>query len=100
MVLAAGLTGLSDHAWLHAYEAELVAAREDWKRPEVRDAYRVRSQCERLVNQVVRHGGRRARTWGLAAANLQAHFIAMRCNLGLLAQALATRDGAEVPQAA
>ena len=38
---------------LHAYEAGLVAAREGWKRPEVRDAYRVRSQCERLVDQVV-----------------------------------------------
>jgi hypothetical protein len=85
---------------LHAYEAELVAAREAWTEPDVRDAYRVRTQCERLINQVVRHGGRRARTWGLAAANLQAHFIAMRCNLGLLAQALAKRDGEEVPKAA
>ena len=79
---------------LHPYEEELTAARERWERPEVREDYRVRSQCERLVNQVVRHGGRKARTWGLAAANLQAHLIAMRCNLGLLAQALARREEA------
>lgn len=82
---------------LHAYEEELVAAREAWQRPEVREAYRVRSQCERLVNQLTRHGGRKARSWGLAAANIQAHLIAMRCNLGLLAKALAQRI--EVSQA-
>jgi hypothetical protein len=81
---------------LHPYEEELVAARQAWERPEVRQDYRVRSQCERLVNQVTRHGGRTARTWGLAAANLQAHLIAMRCNLALLAQALTARDDALV----
>lgn len=77
---------------LHAYEAELVAAREAWERAEVREEYRVRSQCERLVNQMTRHGGRKARTWGLAAANVQAHLIAMRCNLDLLAKKLAQQE--------
>lgn len=74
---------------LHAYESDLVAAREAWERPEVREDYRVRSQCERLVNQVIRHGGRQARAFGLGSANLQAHLIAMRCNLELLARHLA-----------
>jgi hypothetical protein len=74
---------------LHAYEQDLRQAREDWQRPEVRDAYRTRSQCERLVNQMTRHGARRARAWGLQAANFQAHAIAMTCNLRLLARALA-----------
>lgn len=77
---------------LHPYEKELVAAREAWERPEVRQDYRTRSQCERLVNQVTRHGARKARTWGLGAANLQVHVIAMRCNLALLARALAARE--------
>ena len=74
---------------LHAYEAQLVAAREAWECPEVRKDYRVRSQCERLVNRVIRHGGRQARAFGLGSANLQAHLIAMRCNLALLARCLA-----------
>ena len=76
---------------LHPYEETLVAARKAWERTDVRQEYRTRSQCERLVNQVVRHGGRKARTWGLGAANLQAHLIAMRCNLALLAAALAAQ---------
>ena len=54
-----------------------------------------RSQCERLVNQMTRHGCRRARGWGLGSAQLQAHLIAMRCNLQLLARVLAKRDQAE-----
>ena len=78
---------------LHPYERELRAAREDWKRPEVREQYRVRSQCERLVNQVTRHGGRQTRAFGLGAANLQVHLIVMRCNLGLLARKLAEQEG-------
>lgn len=85
---------------LHPYEAELSAAREAWERPEVREDYRVRSQCERLVNQITRHGGRKARAWGLATANLQAHLIAMRCNLALLAQALARREEQKAAPAA
>lgn len=78
---------------LHPHEQELRQAREDWKDPRIREAYRQRSQCERLVNQMVRHGGRQARSWGLGAAQLQAHLIAIRCNLQLLARALAEREG-------
>lgn len=74
---------------LHPQEQQLREAREQWKDPQVREAYRKRSQCERLINQMTRHGGRRARSWGLGAAQLQAHLIAMRCNLQLLAKALA-----------
>jgi hypothetical protein len=74
---------------LHPYEQDLRQAREDWQRQEVRDAYRTRSQCERLVNQMTRHGARRARAWGVQAAHFQAHAIAMTCNLRLLARVLA-----------
>ncbi len=76
---------------MHPYERELRQARTDWKQPEVRAAYRTRSQCERLVNQMTRHGARHARSWGLQAANPQAHLIAMRCNLAVLAKQLAKR---------
>jgi hypothetical protein len=76
----------------HPYERELRAAREEWIKPEVRERYRIRSQCERLVNQITRHGGRKARAWGLGAANLQAHSIVMRCNLELLARRLAVEE--------
>jgi len=85
---------------LHPYEQELRAARRRWDEPDVRQAYRVRTQCERLVNQITRHGGRKARAFGLAAANLQAHVVAMRCNLDLLARALANRDRAAGGRAA
>ena len=71
---------------LHPFERELREARELWERPEVRRLYRTRSQCERLVHQAVRHGGRKARSFGLGAAQLQAHLIAIRCNLGVLAK--------------
>lgn len=74
---------------LHPFEPELREAREQWEQPETREEYRVRGQCERLVNQVVRHGGRQARQWGLQAANLQAHAIVIACNLRLLARTLA-----------
>jgi hypothetical protein len=77
---------------LHRRERELRRRRAEWDKPETRAAYRVRSQCERLVAQVVRHGGRQARAWGLAAANLQAHAIAAACNLALLAKALSSED--------
>ena len=70
-------------------EDELRAARRQWERPEIRAEYRTRSQCERLVNQMTRHGGRQARAWGLGFAQLQAHAIATVCNLGLLAKRLA-----------
>ncbi|MGB0972789.1 MAG: transposase [Mycobacterium sp.] len=71
---------------LHPFERELRQARSDWEQPEIRAAYRTRSQCERLINQMTRHGARHARSWGLQAANLQAHLIAMRCNLAVLAK--------------
>lgn len=76
---------------LHPFERELRQARADWEKEEVRAAYRARTQCERLVNELVRHGGRRARAWGLGAAQLQAHSIVMRCNLRLLAKLVATQ---------
>lgn len=73
---------------LHPHERQLRQSRADWNDSEVRELYRKRSQCERLVNQMTRHGARRARGWGLGSAQLQAHLIAMRCNLQLLARAL------------
>ena len=76
---------------MHPHEQQLRQARHDWKDPEVRELYRRRSQCERLVNQMTRHGARRARGWGMGSAQLQAHLIAMRCNLQLLARALASQ---------
>jgi len=85
---------------LHAYERELRQARADWDDPEVRKAYRQRSQHERLINQLTRHGARQARAWGLSAANLQAHTIAMSTNLTLLAQRLARTMEDERPLAA
>jgi hypothetical protein len=74
---------------LHPYEEELRAAKDEWTRQEVRAEYRPRAQFERVNHLLVRHGGRQARAWGLSAANLQAHVIAMRCNLQLLAEHLA-----------
>jgi hypothetical protein len=74
---------------LHPHEQLLRETREQWKAPAIRDMYRRRSECERLVNQMVRHGSRRARSWGLGAAQLQAHLIAIRSNLALLARTLA-----------
>lgn len=77
---------------IHPHEQHLRQARKDWQDSQVRELYRKRSQCERLVHQLVRHGARRARGWGLGSAQLQAHLIAMRCNLQLLAQALAQQE--------
>lgn len=74
---------------LHPYEKELRQAREDWQDPHVRKAYRQRSQHERLINRLTRHGARKARAFGLFYANLQSHKIAMACNLTLLAKRLA-----------
>lgn len=82
------LNGNSRHGvlLLHAYESELREARDAWAQPETRTAYRQRSQCERLINQMTRHGARRARAWGLATAHFQAHAVATTCNLALLAR--------------
>jgi len=73
---------------LHPLEQELRAHREAWKEPELRQRYRRRGEFERLVNTAVRHGARRARTWGLTAANLQAHAIVAMSNLAILAKNL------------
>ena len=59
----------------------------------MRAEYPDRSRFERLNHQLTRHGARQARAWGLAAANLQAHAIAMRCNLQLLAEAYDVENG-------
>jgi len=77
---------------LHPYEDELRAAREAWSQPETRALYRTRTQCERLVNQITRYGGRQARAFGLQHAQLQAHAIAMASNLRLLAKAIARSE--------
>jgi hypothetical protein len=76
---------------LHPYESELRAAREEWENAETRQRYRTRSQCERLVHQMTRHGGRQARAFGLRRAHTQAHLIAATSNLRLLARALASQ---------
>ncbi len=76
---------------LHPYEDELRAAREAWSDPATRALYRVRTQCERLVNQITRYGGRHAQAFGLRRAQLQAHAIAVASNLRLLARALANQ---------
>ncbi len=73
---------------LHPYEDELRAAREAWSDPETRATYRARAQCERLVHQITRYGGRHARAFGLQQAQIQAHAIAMAANLRLLSRAL------------
>ena len=81
--------GLSSKSLLlHPFEQELRNHREAWKKPEVRKEYRRRGEFERLINTAVRHGARQARSWGLTAANIQAHGIATTSNLRLLAKAL------------
>jgi hypothetical protein len=74
---------------LHPYEDELRKAREKWRDPETRALYRIRTQCERLVHQVTRYGGRQARAFGLTRAQLQVHAIVAASNLRLLAKVLA-----------
>jgi len=74
---------------LHPLEQELRAHREEWQNPEFRTLYRRRGEFERLINTVVRHGGRQARTWGLTAAATQVHAIVTTSNLHLLARTLA-----------
>ena len=76
----------------HPNESKLRQVRAEWNRPETRREYRKRSQGERLVNEMVRRGGREAMAWGIGSAQLQAYVIAMANNLSLLAQRLAA-DG-------
>lgn len=77
---------------LHPLEHELRERRASWKKPETKAMYRRRAEFERLIHQMTRHGGRKARSWGLTAANRQAHAISTACNLHLLAQALANKE--------
>lgn len=95
-----GKASLSREVRVHAQHEELEAIRERWKQPEVREAYRERSQCERLIREAVRRGGRQAAAWGLQAAVLQAHTIAIGCNLAILAKALTSRRDSTLARAA
>ncbi|MSQ03658.1 MAG: hypothetical protein EXR71_17530, partial [Myxococcales bacterium] len=63
---------------LHPHEDGLRATRTAWEQPALRTEYRDRFRFERLNHQITRPGARQARSFGLAAANLQAHMIAMR----------------------
>jgi hypothetical protein len=73
---------------LHSDEQELRRLRAEWKTPEVRQRYRLRTQGERLIHEMTRRGARRASGWGLAHATLQAYCIAAVNNLTLLAHRL------------
>ena len=84
---------------VYPYEAERQKARDDWRRPEIREAYRARSRGEKLIGDMVRRGCRRARAWGLGAAQLQAHTIAITCNLKLLAKVMAAQGQRDGPAA-
>lgn len=77
---------------LHPQEEELRQTRADWEEPEMKSKYRYRCQGERLVNQLTRHGARKARSWGLRSAHRQVHAIAMMCNLQVLARRLKPPD--------
>jgi len=77
---------------LHADEQELRAAREVWEDPARRLAYRRRGEGETLVARMIRYGARQARAFGLEAANLQVHAVAMAANLALLARRLMLQD--------
>lgn len=85
---------------LHPHEQTLQAIREEWSRPETRKAYRVRTQCERLVNHLTRHGARQARAWGQGSAHFQVHTIAVAVNLALLARMVAEEQDQSVRAAA
>jgi hypothetical protein len=74
------------------YESDNLAARNAWSNEALRRRYRRRGPGERLVNSVVRRGARKAQSWGLHAANTQAHLVAATVNLHLLAQALAEQQ--------
>lgn len=73
---------------LHPDEQELRAARADWDLPERQLEYKRRGEGESLIARMVRYGARQARAFGLAAATLQAHAVAMTANLALLARKL------------
>lgn len=74
---------------LHPDEQELRRLRAEWKAPEIRQRYRLRTQGERLIHEMTRRGARNASGWGLTHATLQAYCIAAVNNLKLLARRLA-----------
>jgi len=74
---------------LHPQEEALRAARAQWRTPERRALYRRRAECELLIANAVRSGARQARAWGIDAAILQAHSIAIHLNLAIAARQLA-----------
>lgn len=90
----------SSRVVFHPDEQALRRLRADWEQPETRQSYRKRSQGERLVNETVRRGARKAMAWGLGSAELQAYVIVMVNNLSLLAKALANDSTADVFDAA
>lgn len=67
-------------------ERDLRRARAEW--PARKEEYRRRGQGERLVAGMVRRGARQARAFGLSAANLQAHLVALTNNLAIWARRL------------
>ena len=95
-----GKTASSRIIVVNKHHEEMVMVRKRWGDPQVREDYRTRSQCERLIANVVRKGGRQARAWGLQTATLQAHIAVMSCNLAILAKALARRRADTVDRAA
>lgn len=69
---------------------EVLAIRERWSKPEIRERYRTRAQGERLINEQVRRGCRHAHAWGIGSATSQAYVAAAGINLALLARTLAS----------
>lgn len=80
------------HLPVHPYYEELAEIRRRWDNPETREAYRRRSQGERLVNEAVRRGCRKAKAWGLQAAEQQLYIAALGNNLALLAKVVAKKE--------
>lgn len=84
-----GKGGRTRSLHLHPHEQALREQRERWRQPDIRARYRDRAIGEGLIHSVVRHGCRRARAWGLQAAQVQAHLVALVTNLKILATTLA-----------
>lgn len=81
---------------LHPDEQELRRLRDEWKTPEIRQRYRLRTQGERLIHEMTRRGARNASGWGLTHATVQAYCIAAVNNLRLLARRLAANANERV----
>ena len=74
---------------LHPQERELRDQRRRWAEPKTQRFYRRRGEGEGLVHTMTRHGCRKARAWGLGSAQVQAHTVAIACDLKLMAASLA-----------